>query len=276
MDGLSAAWPWNPGVLLFLVAFCLLYVLGLRLGLKRNTQDASLKTYHIACFFAAIIIMALVLLTPLDIIGRTQLFSAHMAQAIVLTTLCAPLVLLGSPARLLRPLVTQPIMRWLTHPVVASLIFNLVFLLWHAPKFFNAARANPVLYHIQLISIFLAALLNWWPLLGSVREVRRLSYPLQMLYAFCDGQPVDIFAFILLFTGVAIYSGYAIPPQLNLSAFSDQAVAGAMLLIPGIVDLLVMSPLFILWLRQIEQRTLQADQKRLEAALLEEEDEEEE
>jgi hypothetical protein len=95
-----------------------------------------------------------------------------------------------------------------------------------------------------------------------------------MLYAFCDGQPVDIFAFVLLFTGVAIYTGYAIPPQLNLSAFSDQAVAGALLLIPGLVDLAVMSPFFVLWLRQIEQRTQLSDQRRIEQALLDEGEEE--
>jgi putative membrane protein len=139
MDGLSSAWPWNPGVLLFLLAFCLLYVLGLRSALRRTSQDAPVKAYHIACFFAAVVIMAPVLLTPIDTIARTQLFSIHMAQVVVLTTICAPLVLAGSPARLLRPFVTLPLIRRLTHPLVASLTFNLLFLLWHAPRFFNAA-----------------------------------------------------------------------------------------------------------------------------------------
>src|SRR5262249_26303377 len=94
-------------------------------------------------------------------------------------------------------------------------------------------------------------------------ERRKLSLPMQMLYAFLDGQPVDIFAFILVFTGVAIYPQYVIPLQMHLSPFADQTVAGALLLIPGLVDFIVMSPLFVRWLGQIEERTKLEDLRRL-------------
>ena len=89
---------------------------------------------------------------------------------------------------------------------------------------------------------------------------------MQMLYAFLDGQPLDIYAFLLVFSGVVIYPFYAIPPQVGISAFADQAVGGALLLLPGLVDLVVMSPLFFLWLAQIEQKAKIADQKRQELA----------
>jgi putative membrane protein len=220
------------------------------------------------------IIMALLLLTPVDTVARTQLFSVHMAQAVILTTLCAPLVLFGCPAALLRPLVNAPvvagIVRVFTRPLVASLTFNLLFLLWHTPRLYHFALVNDTLYHVEMLSIFLASLLNWWPLIGSVPELRRMSYPMQMLYAFFDGQPVDIFAFVLVFSGTVIYPYYAVPPQLNTLPFSDQAVGGALLLIPGIVDLVVMSPLFVRWLSQIEQQTKLGDQKRQEQAEAEE------
>jgi len=85
---------------------------------------------------------------------------------------------------------------------------------------------------------------------------------IKILYAFFDGQPVDIFAFILVFSRVAIYPQYVIPPQLHLSPFVDQTVAGALLLIPGLVDLGVMSPLFVRWLGQLEERTKLEDIRR--------------
>jgi len=138
------------------------------------------------------------------------------------------------------------------------------FLLWHTPRFYDATITNASLYHAQVLTIFLLSMLNWWPLIGSLKELHHMSYPLQMLYAFFDGQPVDIFAFILVFSGVPIYSHYAIPSQLGLSAFADQAAGGALLLIPGLVDLVVMSPLFFRWLGQIEQRTRLADEYRQE------------
>lgn len=269
--GLSLVWPWNPGILLFLVILSLLYIVGLRNARVRDAQakpDQPVKWRHIVVFFSAIIIMAIVLLTPIDTIARTQLFLMHMAQAVILTTVCAPLILAGCPSVLLQPMLRLPvvgtIVRTVTRPLVASITFNLLFLLWHTPRLYHLALFNGALYHIELLSIFFAALMNWWPLLGSVHELRKMSYPLQMLYAFFDGQPVDIFAFVLVFTGVAIYPYYAIPPQLGISPFADQAAGGALLLIPGLVDLVVMSPLFFRWLGQIEQQNKLRDQQRQE------------
>ena len=268
--GLSLAWPFNPGVMLFLLLLAMLYLLGLRHARQHPVQDDAVNWRHIVAFFSAIMVMALVLLTPIDTIARTQLFSVHILQLVLLTTLCAPLILFSMPAPLLRPLVELPligqIIQLFTRPLVASILFNLLFLLWHAPKILRFSVENNTLYHVQVLSIFVAALLNWWPLLGSVRKLRSMSYPVQMVYAFFDGQPVDIFAFILVFTEVAIYPFYAIPGQLGqlgLTPFADQAVGGAILLVPGLVDLVVMTPLFFRWLGQIESQTKRADEERL-------------
>ncbi len=265
----SLSWSWHPGTIIILLLMSLLYVLGLRRVRLRSSEDTSIKAIHISAFFLAILIAASMLLTPIDTIGRTQLFSIHMMQAVVLTTVCTPLILFGSPAILLRPLIELPLLRVivrpLTMPLVATIIFNFSFLFWHVPKVFELAQQNATLYQVAMLNIFLASLLNWWPLIGSLREeINRMTYPVQMLYAFFDGQPVDIFAFVLVFSGVAIYRLYTIPPQLHLSAFADQTVAGALLLIPGLVDLVVMSPLFFRWLGQIEDRTRLADQQRQE------------
>ena len=274
LNGLSLTWHWSPGTIVFLLVFCLLYVFGLIRASTDKSQRVSIKAYHIVSFFSAIILIALVLLTPIDTIARTQLFSVHMAQAVILTTLCAPLVLFGCPAALLRPFVNLPIIgvlvRVFTRPLVASITFNLLFLLWHTPRLSHFALVNGTLYHVEMLSIFVASLLNWWPLIGSVPELRRMSYPLQMLYAFFDGQPVDIFAFILIFSGTVVYPYYTVPLQVGILPFPDQTVGGAFLLIPGIVDLVVMSPLFIRWLSQIEQQTKLGDQKRQEQAAAQE------
>ncbi len=265
--GLSLTWPFNPGVIVFLLVLILLYISGLRYVRRHPLQNGGVSTRQILAFCVAILVMALVLLTPVDTIARTQLFSVHMAQLVLLTTLCAPLILYSAPAALLRPLVSLPVVRSIvricTRPLVASVLFNLLFLFWHVPKILHLTIENNALYHVQVLSIFVAALLNWWPLLGSIRELRPMSYPIQMLYAFFDGQPVDIFAFILVFTGVTIYTFYAIPPQLGLSTFADQAVGGALLLVPGLIDLVVMTPLFFRWLGKIEAQTKKDDEERL-------------
>jgi len=285
LNGLDFSWHLNVVALVVLAMMCLLYAVGFRLANRGGSLQANNK-WRVAAFITAIVLSAMVLLTPFDTVARTQLFAAHMLQAVVLTTLCAPLLLAACPDWLLQPVMRQPVIRVvfqaLTRPLVASIIFNLNFLGWHAPVIFNAAQGNTTLYQIEMLSFLFTAVLNWWPLIGPLRELRRLSYPLQMLYAFLDGQPVDIFAFLLVFTGTVFYRQYVIPPwftQTGLAAVADQTIAGSFLLVPGLVDLVVMSPLFFRWLGQIEQQAKLADQRRqeeeeAEAARLEAEEEE--
>jgi putative membrane protein len=268
-NGLNFSWHWSPGLLLVILIPCLFYGLAIRQARQSNRRDKAINKWRVVAFVVAIIAMACVLLTPVNTIARTQLFLVHMAQTVILTTLCAPLLLIAFPAWFLQPLLQQPIVRpiarVLTQPVVASFIFNVTFLAWHAPGLFHLALEHETLYDIALLSFLFTSLLNWWPLIGPVQTFHSLSYPLKMLYAFLDGQPVDIYAFLLVFSGTVIYPYYTIPPRLGITAFGDQAAGGALLLIPGLVDLVVMSPLFIRWLAQMEQRQKIKDQQLAEA-----------
>ena len=280
-NGLNFAWHRSPITLAGLVLLCLLYIFGIWWVRRDKPEEKPLQTRRVVSFVVAVGVAALLLLTPIDTVARTQLFSFHMFQAVTLITVCAPLLLYAFPAWLVQPVFanpfTRPIARVLTQPVIASLLFNLNFLLWHAPLFFNYALKNGTYYHVMMVSFLLTALLNWWPLIGPVRDLHKMTYPLQMLYAFLDGQPVDVFAFLLVFSFVVFYPHYAVPPQLGISAFADQAVGGALLLIPGLVDLGVMSPLFFRWLGQLETKAKIDDQQRQEEedASMEEEDIEE-
>lgn len=265
---LNLSWHWSPIALIGLVMLCLLYAFGIRQARKGNVQGTPLQKRRIVAFIVAVVMMAVVFLTPIDTIARTQLFFVHMVQAVTLTTVCAPLLLYACPAWLLRPLLNQPLVqpvaRALTQPVIASVIFNINFLAWHAPVLYHFALVHGTVYHVALLSFLLTSLLNWWPLIGPVREFHKMTYPMQMLYAFLDGQPVDIFAFLVVFSGVVFYPYYPVPPPLGISSFADQAVGGALLLIPGLVDLVVMSPLFFRWLAQIEQKAKIEDERRQE------------
>ncbi|BCL80145.1 cytochrome c oxidase assembly protein [Ktedonobacteria bacterium brp13] len=279
-NGLSFVWSWSPAGIICFLALILLYLLALRRVQRlrqQQPQTPRVSTTRIIAFFSGVVIFALVLFSPLNTIGRTQLFSVHMLQIVVLTTVCAPLMLVGSPEILLRPILSLPVVNWLitflTKPVVASLTFNAVFFFFHLPSVLGVVSATTGLNDLMLVAIFLTSLLNWWPLIGSLHELRKMGYPLQMLYAFLDGQPVDIFAFVLVYTGVPIYHHYVMPPQLNLTPGGDQTTAGALLLIPGLVDLAVMSPLFIKWLSQIEHKTRMGDLRREQALANEDYDE---
>jgi cytochrome c oxidase assembly factor CtaG len=278
--GLNFVWHWSPFTIIGLIVLCLLYAAALRFTYKDKLQT-PLKRRNILSFAAAIIVLALVLLTPFDYVARTQLFAAHMIQAVTVPTVCAPLLLEAMPDWMVEPLVAhtpiRQLFKFLTFPVIASIIFNADFLLWHAPGIFTYSLQHGTLYHVAMFSFLVTSLLNWWPLIGPLGRWRNLSYPTQMLYAFFDGQPVDIFAFLLVFTEVVIYThaGYHIPQSwinYGYSPLADQTIGGAFLLVPGIVDLIVMSPLFFRWLAQLEQKQKILDEQ-LQAQLEAEEQE---
>jgi putative membrane protein len=238
MDGLSTQWSFSPGLTIFLLLLSLLYLAGVltmrrRVQRLRQTPDGRdaqmpLRTRHIVLFYLGILLAAILLLTPINTIARTQLFLAHIAQLVLLTTVCTPLMLSACPANFLRPFIEAPgvrgLVRAVTRPLFASLVFNLTFLLWHTPLLLRLSIANSTLYNAQVLTIFAASFLNWWPLVGSVHELRKMSYPAQMAYAFFDGQPVDILAFVLVFTEVSVYPYYAIPAALGLSRIRPPVV----------------------------------------------------
>jgi putative membrane protein len=229
-----------------------------------------------------VLIVALFLFTPIDAMARTQLFLAHMFQVVFIITFAVPCILFACPDWLFSPVfdwpVTRALLKVLTQPVVASLLFNGVFIFWHLPPVYDQTLLpqGAYLYHLMLWSLFLVSFLNWWPLIGPNRQLHHMSYPAQIAFAFLDGEPLQLYAFIIVFTGVVLYP-YHVPAQF-LSSYADQASAGALLLVPGIVDFAVMSPLFFRWLREHEEKARLNDERIqaiLEARACAEDEEEE-
>ena len=78
LDGLSLTWSWNPGVVIFLLLLCLLYLWGL--WRARRLEEQPISAYRIAAFFGGIVIVALLVLSPINTIARTQLLSVHFGE----------------------------------------------------------------------------------------------------------------------------------------------------------------------------------------------------
>jgi putative membrane protein len=270
-EGIHLTWHWSPYSLALMFLLSVGYGLTLWLMHRRRPQERVMKLRYPLWFATGMLVLALFLLTPIDAVGRTQLFLAHMFQVVFIITFAVPCFLFALPDWFFDPLFKQPVIRAvamaLTQPVVASLIFNATFLFWHLPPIYDLALTAQYsfLYHLMLWTLFLVSFLNWWPLIGPERQLHHMSYPAQMAFAFLDGEPLQLYAFLIVFGGAILYP-YQVPSQF-LSAYADQASAGALLLLPGIVDVAVMSPLFFRWLGQIEERARRNDERR--AALLE-------
>src|SRR5260221_1463906 len=87
---LNLSWHWSPIALIGLVMLCLLYAFGIRQARKGNVQGTPLQKRRIVAFIVAVVMMAVVFLTPIDTIARTQLFFVPMVQAVTFTRRLGP------------------------------------------------------------------------------------------------------------------------------------------------------------------------------------------
>ena len=138
-----------------------------------------------AAFAGGLVTILVALNGPVDGLADARLFSAHMAQHLLLAQVMPPLLLLGLPDWMLRPLVhlpaVRPLARRLTHPLVAFILYNALLIVIHVPAVFELMVRDEGA-HIALHLLLMAAgILTWWPLLSPLPELPRLTYPGQML-----------------------------------------------------------------------------------------------
>ena len=135
---LWASWSWEPSVVGVLVALAAAYAYGTRASWRRPLgREAVLRGL---AFLAGLLTLLVALVSPLDLLADRYLFSAHMAQHLLLLLAAPPLLLLGLPAPLARALARHPLVgrteRTLGHPLVALALYTCVMLVWHVPRLY--------------------------------------------------------------------------------------------------------------------------------------------
>jgi putative membrane protein len=186
-------------------------------------------------------------------LSDSYLFSAHMVQHLVLALVVAPLLIMATPGWMLRPaLASRPVhvvARWMTNPLRAFAIFNVVMAAWHLPVLYNLAMAHHNVHIVQHLMFLVAAVLMWWPILSPLPELPRLPYPLQMLYLFLMSIPMSIVAVYIAYANSVLYPAYATAPRIwGISPMQDQLIGGLIMWIPGgLFFFAVISVIFFRW-----------------------------
>ena len=238
------AWDLHPSVVIGLVLLGGLYVSWGGLAARRR---------QVAAFVGALVVLFFALNGPLHNLSDDYLFSAHMAQHLVLTLLFPPLLLYGTPAwvarRLLRPAWVRRVAAAVTRPLVAAALFTAPMALWHLPVFYEAALRHHPLHIVQHLVFLATAVLMWWPVLSPVPEVPRLHYAGQLLYLFLLGIPMSVVGALITLADQVLYPFYAAAPRVfGLPPLADQQIGGLMMWVPGgLVFWLAMTVVWFRW-----------------------------
>jgi putative membrane protein len=178
---------------------------------------------------------------PIHDIGEGYLYSGHMLQHMMLSYFLPPMVLLATPEWLLRLLIGNGriyrLLKWLCHPVVAGLAFNIVVMVTHIPGAVNNSVESAPLHYGLHVLVVSTGLLMWMPVIGPFRELRIGDFP-KMIYLFAQSIIPTVPAGWLVFAEGAVYKVYDIPTRVwGLSVQDDQQLAGAIMKTGGSIFL---------------------------------------
>ena len=254
-------WHVHPSIAIGIIAAAVVYLVGV--GPLRERYELAERADPVKgiAFGAGLLVLLFALQSPLHDLGDDYLFSAHMTQHMILILLVPPLLLWGTPGWLLRPVLVHrrvfPVAQLITRPLIAIALFNVTLLLWHLPSAYEATLAIREVHVLEHMLFLGTATLLWWPVLSPVKELPRLSPPLQMLYLFVQSLMPAVLGSIITFSGQVLYETYATAPRVwDVSPLLDQQMGGLIMKIPGTLVLWgALTVVFFRWAGQEQEHT---------------------
>jgi cytochrome c oxidase assembly factor CtaG/putative copper export protein len=267
------------------IILAVLYVLGVRRLRRRGDAWPMGRTLAWICGCAAL------LFTTSSGLGRYMpaMFSMHMVAHMLLSMLVPILLVLGAPVTLaLRALpaagrgeppgprewllaaLHSRVSRFLTHPIVATVVFIAGFYGLYLGGVFDAAVSNHAAHVLMNVHFLLSGYLFYWVVIGIDPTPRQLPQLGKVAMVFASVPLHAFFGVVLM--GMQTVLGESFYRSLQLSWHSDllgdQRLGGGIAWAAGEVPLvLVMIALLIQW-RRSDQRTA----KRLDRAADRDED----
>jgi putative membrane protein len=213
------------------------------------------------CYVGALLVIAVSLNGPIHDLSDRYLFWVHMAQHLLLTLVMPPLLILGLPGWLVDGWTARrqdgksalvSILRLLTHPVFAGILFAAVLLAWHAVGAYDLMMREHGVHIATHLMFMVAAVLFWWPVVSASTLLPRLGPGLGMLYLFLGQLPMQILGAIITFAEEPLYTWYlAAPRTWGMSPLDDQKLGGLLMWVPGNLWIWgAMSVLFFQWAKK--------------------------
>ena len=224
---LISGWTWNVTAMALAVLSLVAYLAAFR------------DRRRFGWFAAALGVLFLTLMSPINTLADGYLFSAHMLQHILLLLVVPALLLLSLPGSL--SLAVRP--RFLGHPILGWVAGVGAMWFWHAPAMCNAAVSSVPVHALQTGSLLVLGCLFWRQILAP-RDEERLSPPGAVIYLFSACVTCSVLGIIITFSPVAVCSIYSMPPADHLALLQtirsgwgitperDQQIGGLLMWVP--------------------------------------------
>lgn len=243
---LAPASSWNPAW--EEIAALTVLVVAYALAARRHPTTPV----RIALFAAGIVLALAAIVSPVGTISLYYLLSAHLVQNVALAEWVPALLVGGLAPGMAAALSSNRVVRTLTHPLVALLVWLAAYGLWHIPFAYDAAIEHRLVLDLEHATYLLAGCLLWWPVLQDApRRIPSGGKAAYLFAAFVLASPLGL---ILALLPSAVYDAYASAPRLwGLNRLSDQQVGGTTMAVSeGILFFSVFAVFFVRFMAEEE------------------------
>lgn len=215
------AWNMDPILIGALLAIAAAYALGCRGAIAPSRREQVL-------FATGLGIVAGALITPLCNLS-VALFSARVAQHVVLTLIAAPLIVLGRPERTFAALMhlNGSNCDWgKSAMTLGAASFAVAMWTWHMPAPYDETLRNNYVYWTMHVSTFGAALLLWHTLL-----LQNATRPgLSLIVGFSTALQMSLLGAVLTLAPKALFAVHSETTwPWGLSPLQDQQLGGVIM-----------------------------------------------
>ncbi|MCF6093641.1 cytochrome c oxidase assembly protein [Microaerobacter geothermalis] len=260
-DNYSFTQLWSPFLLVFTISLGILYTAVVGPYQHYVSNSTPVAKGKMLLFYLGLVLFYLSKGSPLDLIGHQYLFSAHMFQQALLYLFVPPLLLIGTPSWLIRwvieKLLIKKLLQFFTHPLIAIMLFNVLFSFYHIPKIFDMMMINPVIGTIYQVILFATSFLMWWPIIGPLPEMNRLSDLLKFAQIVGNGILLYPACALIILADSVLYQSYVGVPQLFafLPTLDDQQLGGVIMKIMQEIALgTALAYTFFQWVRKEKEK----------------------
>jgi putative copper resistance protein D len=211
---------------------------------RESKKQGTVGKVRQTLFYAAIALMFVVLVGPVPH-KAVKTFWVHMIQHILLMMLISPLIVLGSPFKLLlgaseskagrigAALARYKGIRLLFKAEVGFGIFLFVLILTHFSPLANAGMRNPNVHCLELLLFLLGGVIYYYPVMEGNPHPYAVPYSQRVISLFAMMLPETM-------TGFFLYSGnrvlHSLPANTSMSmGLSDQHTGGAIMWAMGML-----------------------------------------
>jgi putative membrane protein len=249
----TSNWDLTLNLVFIAVAIMYLLVTGPLRHRFPETEPVSGKTKFF--FLTGLIVYYFSAGSPLNLLAH-ELFSMHMLQMSLQYIVLPPLLLLGIPAWMLRPLIKihwiRAIGKFFTRPLVILFVFNGLLSLYHFPYIFDLIMSSQVLHIVSHTILLFTALCMWWPVVCPVPELDRMKPLLKLGFLVAHGVLLTPACALIMFADTVLFDYYASASKYVsvISLRDDEQLGGIIMkIIQEVVYITAIGFVFVQWLR---------------------------